>query len=252
MNKGFTLYGLFFLLVFGSCTTTQVVGTHKPLPKRSAAFLLKQLAKKKIDYTWWGCRAKIRLDSPEEKATFFAKIRMQRDSVIWMSLRKMSVEGARVRITPTQIEILDRQQGHYLKRPFSHLKDRYNLGLSFSDLQDLLVGNPILYQNQPLLSSVQGDRYRLATAPNKADVLRIFLSREYLLDELSGSQDGNVVEIQYHEYEVLNQQTIPLKRDIEIETAEDELLTLSMSYSNIVLNEIQKIGFVVPDSYERL
>lgn len=243
-----------FLLGLNSCQTTQsTASTNKPLPKRSNIFLLKRLAKQHIQYQWWGCRAKLKLDSPQEKATFFAKIRMQKDSLIWLSLRKMSVEGARVRISPTQIEILDRQNGQYLKRPFSYLNERYGLSLSFQDLQDLIAGNPVLYRDQPLLSSVEGNRYRLATPSNQAEVLRIFLDgTNYHLSELSGSQANNVVEITYDQYETFGQQDIPLKRHLFVETADDEQATLDMTYSNLVLDEVQKVGFNIPDSYETL
>lgn len=244
-----------FLLGASGCQTTQsVAGTnYKPLPKRSSTFLLKRLVKQRIQYQWWGCRAKLKLDSPQEKAIFFAKIRMQKDSLIWLSLRKMSVEGARVRISPTQIEILDRQNGQYLKRPFRYLAERYGLSLSFQDLQDLIAGNPVLYHDQPLLSSIAGKRYRLATPSKQAEVLRIFLDgTNYRLSELNGSQANNVVEITYDQYEAFDQQNIPLKRHLFVETADDEQGTLDMTYSNLVLDKVQKVGFSIPDSYEVL
>ena len=252
MNKYWFLW-IGLVLGLAACKTPQVSTSTQALPKRSANFLLKRLSRQHIDYQWWGCRAKLKLDSPQEKATFFAKIRMQKDSLIWLSLRKMSVEGARVRITPDSIEILDRQNSQYLKRPFSHLVERYGVSLTFQDLQDLLAGNPILYQKQTLLPSIEAQRYRLATPKTQADVLRIFLEgTTYQLSELSGSQKGNLVEMHYDQYEPIGEQTIPISRNLYIETAENEQLSLDMTYSNIVLDEVQKVGFKIPDSYEVL
>ena len=127
------------------------------------------------------------------------------------------------------------------------------MSLSFQDLQDLIVGNPILYNDQPLLSTVEEQRYRLATPPNRAEVLRIFLEgSNYRLSELSGSQKGNVVDMTYGEYESVGKQSIPMQRSLYIETAEGDQFSLDMNYSNLILGEVQKVDFSVPDSYEVL
>jgi hypothetical protein len=233
-----------------SCQTTQLsTGTPK---NRSVKFLLRQLEKNHIDYTWFGCNAKIKVDSEQEKATFAASIRMQKDSLIWIKLRKMNIEGARVKITPETIEILDRQNGEYIKRPFSFLKNEYGLDVSFSQLQDLIIGNPILWEKESLISVIRKQQNVLQTPNAQKNVLKIFMHpNSFLINSVQGSMNKNALSIHYSDYEILEQEQVPTRKTLEIDAEETGLMELEMSFSKMSLNEVQKVGFRVPDNYER-
>lgn len=247
------VYFLFLLLLSSmimSCRSTQLTtGTPK---NRSVKFLLRQLEKNHIDYTWFGTNAKIKVDSEQEKATFAASIRMQKDSLIWIKLRKMNIEGARVKITPETIEILDRQNGQYIKRPFSFLKNEYGLDVSFAQLQELIIGNPILWEEQSLVSVIRKQQNVLQTPNSQKTVLKIFMHpSSFLINSVQGSMNQNALSIDYSDYEILEQAQIPTKKMIKIDSKETGLVELEMSFSKLSLNEIQKVGFRVPDNYER-
>lgn len=247
------VYFLFLLLLSSmimSCRSTQLTtGTPK---NRSVKFLLRQLEKNHIDYTWFGTNAKIKVDSEQEKASFAASIRMQKDSLIWIKLKKMNVEGARVKITPETIEILDRQNGQYIKRPFSFLKNEYGLDVSFAQLQDLIVGNPILWEKKSLLAVIRKQQNVLQTPNAQKTVLRIFMDpSSFLINSVQGSMDQNALDINYSDYEIIEQEQVPTKKTIEIDSEETGLFELQMSFSKMSLNVVQKVGFRVPDNYER-
>jgi hypothetical protein len=251
MNKA--VYFLFFLLlssVIMGCRSTQIT-TGSP-KNRSVKFLLRQLEKNHIDYTWFGTNAKIKVDSEQEKATFAASIRMQKDSLIWIKIRKMNIEGARIKITPETIEILDRQNGQYIKRSFSFLKDEYGLEVSFLQLQELIIGNPILWEEQSLISVIRKQQNVLQTPHSQKTVLKIFMHpTSFLINSVQGSMDKNAISIDYSDYKILEQESIPMKKTIEIDSEDAGVVGLEMSFSKMSLNEVQKVSFRVPDNYER-
>jgi hypothetical protein len=236
-------------MIMGCRSTQLTTGTPK---NRSVKFLLRQLEKNHIDYTWFGTNAKIKVDSEQEKATFAASIRMQKDSLIWIKIRKMNIEGARIKITPETIQILDRQNGQYIKRPFSFLKNEYGLDVSFSQLQELIIGNPVLWEEESLVSVIRKQQNVLQTPNSQKTVLKIFMNpSSFLINSVQGSMNQNALSIDYSDYEILEQEQIPTRKTIDIDSKDTGEATLEMSFSKMSLNEVQKVGFRVPDNYER-
>ncbi|MGH1335637.1 MAG: DUF4292 domain-containing protein [Aureispira sp.] len=241
------------LCTFISCKATVVTDSTAQPTKKTAKFLLRQLTQQMLSYEWFGCRAKIKVDSEQQDVVFTAALRMQKDSIIWVRIKKMSVEGARIKITPQSIEILNRQESQYIKRPFSFIKEEYGLDITFAQLQEVLLGNPILYKKRPLLSGVEGKRLVLKTPPNQKEVLKLFLrANDFLLDEWRGSVEGSSLSINYSAYELLEKQQIATKKVVHIDSEEVGIVDINFSFSGMVLNEIQKVGFTVPSSYEHL
>ncbi len=253
MNR-FSLYALALLAcLVVACKTPVVPNSTNSPSKRSAKFLLRQLDKQRLNYEWFGCRAKIKIDSEERDAVFSAALRMQKDSLIWVRIQKMSVEGVRIRITPSTIEVLNRQEAQYLKRPFSFIKEEYGLDISFAQLQEVLLGNPILYQDRTLLSSVSEKRLSLQTPPNQQQVLKLFLrASDFLLEELRGSIEGSSLSITYSDYETVGQQKIASKKVVHIDSKDVGVVDIDLNFSGIVLDQVQKVSFTVPSSYEAL
>ena len=252
MNKFYlNLIGFAILLIFSSCTTVSRTNSSVRVKKKSIAFLLKKLDQNKIDYTWFATKAKLKYEGEGKKVLFSAIIRMQKDSLIWVKLKKMNVEGLRMRITPQSIELLNRQESTYTFRPFSSFKEEFGVDLNFSDLQDLLIGNPVLYKERKLLASTENNCYLIKSPESEKEVLKILLrAADFRIKELRGSEDNNRIQIVYDTYEKVNEQTIPLQKDIQVESATASVF-LQMTYSKIELNEVQKVSFKVPDTYRK-
>lgn len=243
---------LFCITVFLVSCIAPKLTTEVKAKKHTTAFLLEKLESNKIDYNWFGAKAKIRFESEKEKASFTALIRMKKDSLIWITLKKMNVEGARVQISPEFIEILDHQKYSYTKKPFRYLKDEFGLELSFQELQDLIVGNPILYEKESLISVVLENQNVLKTPESQKNVLKLFLNPSFfLLNELRGSMNNNSISIAYSDYEMINQEQIPATKDIYIDSDGVGHISLKMTLSSIVLDQSQKMNFEIPNSYTK-
>ena len=245
-----TILLVFISLFLVACTTTKTTSTKAK--KRSLKFLMRQLEKNHIGYDWFACRAKIKFDSEQQKATFVADVRMKKDSLIWIRVKKMSVEGFRIKITPTSIEILKRQTNEYVKEPFSYLKNEFGLELDFSELQELLIGNPILHLQQTLVATIRENQNVLKTPESQKSVLKIFLDpKTFFINEIRGSMNNNSIGIEYSDYQAIDKQQIPSTKTVQIDSKAVGPVDLKMSFSKMLLNVPQKVGFIVPDGYRR-
>jgi hypothetical protein len=94
-------------------------------------------------------------------------IRMQKDSVIWISLQAPILgEVMRLKITPDTVSILNKQENTIQYRQFSYLQEAVNLPIKFSDLQDLLIGNPIFLDSN-IVAYESSDNFTLLTTLGK-------------------------------------------------------------------------------------
>ncbi|MDA3909847.1 MAG: DUF4292 domain-containing protein [Bacteroidales bacterium] len=67
-------------------------------------------------------------------------IRMYQDSLIWISVRSMSLEGMRAVITPDSVKYIDRINNKYYRGDYSFVAQMSPLLLDFYDVQNLLLG----------------------------------------------------------------------------------------------------------------
>ncbi len=250
-NKRYYIWSVLLgLLLMTGCKSVQQANTAAA-KKQSVGFLLKKIEQNQIDYTWFGCKSKVKFEQGEEKVSATAKIRIQKDSLIWVSISKMNIEGARIKITPETIEILDRQSSEYIRKPFTAIENDYGVKLSFSELQDLLIGNPILWSQTDWISAIEEEKHVLRTPKTQKEVLKIFLTaKDYLLAELRGSVDNNSISIVYSDYQEIGQQNIAHQKDIIIDSQERGLLLLTLTFNDIELNVPQKVRFTIPDTYK--
>lgn len=85
------------------------------------------------------------LFSGETSETFSGIIRIQRDSIIWLSLRSYNIEGARVCITQDSVKYLNRIDNTYYLGDFAFLTDRFQIDLDYKTLESILSNNFFFY-----------------------------------------------------------------------------------------------------------
>ncbi len=95
--------------------------------------------------------AKIKVDfegSNGKKNDFNAFIRLRKDSVIWVSINALlGIEAFRVLITPDSVKVINKLDKVVQLRSVNYLKEITKLPFTFKELQDLLLGNPIYFDN---------------------------------------------------------------------------------------------------------
>ena len=95
-----------------------------------------------IDFNYLTTKSKIGFKSQaDELDNASLTIRVQRDSVIWLSISKLGIEAVRGLITPDSVKIIDKLHREYIAYSFPALSRQFNFTMSFGLLQSLLTGN---------------------------------------------------------------------------------------------------------------
>lgn len=104
-----------------------------------------QIMKNKIDYNTFSAKIKVDFEGNDGKKTDFnAFIRLKKDSVMWISIiAALGIEGFRVLITPDSVKVINKLDKIVQLRSVDYLREVANIPMTFDELQDLLIGNPV-------------------------------------------------------------------------------------------------------------
>ncbi len=114
---------------------------------------------RKIDYQSFSAKVKVDYEGSDGKSyDVTAFIRMQKDSVIWVSINAiLGIEAFRMLITRDSVKLLNKLDKIVELRSVSYLQEVIHLPLDFKTLQDLIIGNPV-YLDSTILFYRKDDR----------------------------------------------------------------------------------------------
>lgn len=91
-------------------------------------------------------------DSRQRKYDFNSFVRIQKDSVIWVSISAvLGIEAFRVLITPDSVKIINRLDNYYQFHTTDYIREITQLPADFYTLQDILIGNPLFIDSTNVL-----------------------------------------------------------------------------------------------------
>jgi len=241
------------ILLGTSCKTTRYTATGK-LKKKSAKFLFKQMVGNQVAADWMNAKAKITVKEPERGVTkFSATIRMKKDSLIWMNVKKAGVEAARIQITPDSIYAINRIDNQYIIKDFDFAREQFDLPATFEGLQQILLGNPQFFTTDFEASTADKQYVLTGDAPN--------YKTKYYLDSLYQLRQYDIEDIRYDrtvvtkqdDYQLLNEvQNFSFLRELAVSSDETGNVSIKINFSKVVLNEPTTFKFSIPGHYERV
>lgn len=174
---------LCFLFLY-SCKTIQPIVQPKVLDPKSKDELFAQLEKNQFQYQWFSAKISTTIKTPKATNTVAVRIRMQKDSAIWISLSPaLGIEVVRAYITRDSLIFLDRINEKYFKGDFNYVNQLINSNLDFEMLQAMLTGNNFtFYEIDKFETANDRHRYVLST-----------IGRRKLKKELKGQDSLNVI-----------------------------------------------------------
>jgi len=255
--KLFPKYYIALFMVIGlflsSCRGSKNVINNKEL--EAAEALIKSNLSQERDYEWFNAKAKANIDAGSMKVSGDVIIRMKKDSLIWMVVRKFGIEVARVKIDPASVLAVVRFNNSYLEEDLESFADQYNIPLDFYQLQKLILADPILESEQELNIKYLSDRITINTTESSEQFQSYQLDKEnYNIQKfhIADSVAQQFVNASYFSYEMneLNA-TQALQRDYSFSDANEEY-SLTLVLSQIEWNQPKSVKIEVPKHYTKM
>ena len=253
---------IFFMLLLSmawSCKTAKKATNSGKLREQPVDIVLNEVKKRAIRPDWFSGRAKIGVESEELTVSFTAQIHLQTDSVLYLSLRKLGLEVARVLITPDSVFVINRFNSEYYKKGLDYLEKTFHFPGNFALLQDLLLGNPVA-------SNAGGSGWEMVKEPPSYHLSQQTAGGPYQADYWVDGQTFQVVRWQWED--VLNglrleleQEQFGLGTDAQnfsyirkalLDSRETGPVRLSLEFTKVEFDTPKEIQFVIPDNYQRV
>ena len=238
------------------------------LNNKSPKQLSKLVTGTDFQFDWLYLKASAKFKSPTENQSFKIRVKMRKDSVIWMSAMALGVEVSRVLITTDSLQMLDRIHGKYYVGDFEYLSNMIQTDVNFQVLQAMMLGNSMLWdENAKRKSDVDSAAYVLrqfsrrrqrrrnteAVDPS-AELFYTFwidpeMFRVVKLSVKDPIQNKNLV-AQFDAFQKQGDFLFPKKQSFQVTGKES--LSLSLEYSKIVVDVPQRLPFKVSQKYERV
>lgn len=220
--KNAILLFLVFVFSFGACKSTKNTSTTTSVGRTSIKKLNIIIDKNAFDYKYFSTKARVNFD----KQSFTANFRMKKDEVIWISFTgPFNIEGARVLITPTRFQMINRLEASYYDMPLSFVENYIPITANMELLQDLIVGNVLEKTIKKQIIETKDNSFVV-----KGDIAK--LNTVYTLNKQGRPQSidaqtedaTKVVSIVFDKFEKVDNQDFAIKRKYLIKDKEKNYL----------------------------
>ena len=246
------------LLVFGCKAKPDANGNIK-LKKKSSKYLFEKMDKYHLDAEWFDAKAGVKFTQNNNTVKGTGYIKMRKDSVIWIAVKKLGVEGGRVLITPDSFFMINRLEKYYMAKPMSYVRNLAGLASTgnnlsdFRNLYDLLLGNVVMNFDEKYDVKMKTPNYILRQ--EKEGVLSEYWTNgnNFTLGKMKLLQkEGNKSAIcTFEDYKSLtSSQIFSYIRTLNLSSEETGILNLELDFSKIKIDEPTNIYFSIPSRYE--
>ena len=239
-------------------TTQTVVIPVEPKIDSTAIIneIYSSILKNKIEFNTFSAKIKVDFEDKDgKKSDFNAFVRMKKDSVLWISVNAaLGIEAFRVLITPDSVKVLNKLDKIVQLRSVGYLQEVAGIAFTFSELQDLLIGNPIYFGSDQIHSFRKDDRitslYRLG--PLFRHLLTVRNGDHTLqnskIDDLDPARSRTML-IVYGDYETRGSMHFSTYRKVSVTTKTN--VNVEMQFKQYNFNEVLNFPFAIPKNYKR-
>ena len=241
------------MIIYG-CKSTKNVVQKGPVPERNKSEILDALTNHNYDFDWYSCETGITLDTPDEGISGKSYIRMKKDSIIWSSVKKLSVEAVRLLVTEESYASVNRIDRTYQKGKTKTALAKMGVSLYFTDLQQAIFGNVII-PDSTAVKMEKDDIYYVLKAIDQDLQLTYWINGYDLeLDKVKIiDHRGREIKIEYDDYRELDSgEKVPFFRHYAVPYDSRGDAEIFMKVKEIEINVPKKTRFTISNRYERV
>lgn len=217
----------------------------------------KTIAIQEIDFEYLHGKARLNYKDDKKERDVKATIRIHKDSVIWMTLSYIGVQGGRALINKDSVTIMSTVDKEYYVFDYADLSKRFNFKIDYNVIQSAMLGNLIMPMNQQ--DQIQEiPNYNLLDQQQGTVMIKNYINQttkklEKL--ELTESVTKNSLRIEYSNFQPINEKSFPYTGIVNLfykTTAGIINNTITFEYTKVEVGTKElKFPFNIPKRYER-
>ena len=217
-------------------------------PNVLAAFT--HLKNNEIVFKELSAKLKTKVISSNLNQSFTTNIRWKKGEKIWLSMSIIGIEGARVLITKDSIKIMDKINNRYILKPLSFIKQKTLVDLTFSDIENLLLGQLIFTDSSKTKYAANATNITLTSDGNR------FLT-SILLDKntkyptsifVTDKSYAQTIQSNYDNYQPQLGKSFSMDRDLKIKSG-PETFQMIAKFQSIEIKQNLEYPFTINSSY---
>lgn len=265
---------LLLLLFLTSCKTVTKIENpsynpiiESPIEVKQVDSIFSAMWRNQFNFEYLNVSFSADYEVDKNSTSFSGQLRMKKDSIIWLSISKFSVEGARILLYNDSVFFINRIDETYFSGDFNSINRFINSAVDFDILQAIILGNDFkYYENDKFKSEFDGKYFHLSTVnrrklkkyiKNENDKLKILIQNIYIdpntlkIKELSVKEirANNKLKVQYSDYKKIGGQLFPMSIKINI-TAEKDII-INVKFSKVNTDSEPTFPFKIPKSYKK-
>lgn len=237
---------------------------------KSAKTLTKNIKENEFDFKWVYAKAKVEslVDGKEEN--FDIKLKIKKDSVIWIEIEVIGglLDVARLLITKDSVKMVDYIHKTYFIGDFNYINDALNADLDYDVIQAVLFGNSAEFHDDETKMKPVTDRqncHYLLSTERKRKLRRIKQGESELkkaLQTLTINPDNyKIIKNEFIDpainrtfianYKNFTQKdSVYAPYNVDIDIVAEKKANLKIEYVRIEKNKPQKISLKIPSKYD--
>lgn len=232
------------------------INTPKVTEKAAANPLLAKLEAiraNQTDFNTFSGKAKAKLSINGNNNDVTLNIRIQKNQRIWVSITAiLGVEVARALITPDSIQVINRLQGVYLKKPFSYIYNYAGRQVNYKTVESLLIGNaiPELVNDENAKLQTAADGSTTLSGNLQSMLYNLMLSSGYRVTQtsLNNQAAGQSLQVTNSEFVQAGGKVVPSQINIR-SAVRNNNIQADLHYSRTEFNQPQDYPFSIPSRF---
>jgi hypothetical protein len=249
---------IILLIVAASCKSKKLVVVQRPTKDTTAvktndvAEKLAAIRSKQVTFNTFSGKAKTKLVINNDDNDCTLNIRVNRDQKIWVSITAIAgLEVARALITPDSIQVVNRFQNLYLKKPFSYINRFAGRQVNFKTLQSLLVGNAIgELLNENAKFTPEGSNTGV-TGNMMGMVYKLLLGPDMKVTQtnLANQAAGQTLQVTNRVFIQADSRVVPSQIDITSAAPGNKVIA-NLRYTTVEFDRVLEYPFNIPKGYQ--
>jgi len=217
----------------------------------------KSIDLQEIDFEYLQGKARLAFRDNTKEQEVKAHIRIRKDSVIWMKLTVIGLAGGAVLGNKDSITVVSNLKNEYYVFDYAELSKRFNFAINYKIVQAALLGNPILPRKPE--DEAGEDAFfnkliqRQGTVTIQSLINKVTKKIEHV--DLTESNSGNSVRINYSDFQPVGNKLFPYKGTIDVTykspsgTVKNTII-FEFSKADVGTKEL-RFPFNIPKRYDR-